>query len=336
MPAFFFLRVWNERCLPTLFNAGRFSVPSGGAAAGLALGAAPTIVRSQALTVVKVAAALEDDATPILYGVQSGIFRKLGLDVQLQGINSGSAAAAAVAGGAIDIGKSSLNSLISAHAHGVPISLVAPSGLYTSAAPVAALVVPKASTMKTGADFAGKTISASSLKDLMAVATQAWIDQHGGNVANTKFLELPSSAVPAALDQGKIDGATVLYPALAEILESGKARVLGYSFDAIAKRFLIAAFFSTNDFIGKNGETVKKFAEGVRQASAYTNTHHAETLPLIAEWSKIPAETLAKMTRSTTAGTLVVSEIQPVIDAAVKYKVIEKSFPASELIAKLG
>lgn len=309
---------------------------SGAATAAAAIAGAPAIVRAQALTTVRVAAALEDDATPILYGVQSGIFKKYGLDVQLQGIASGSAAAAAVAGGAIDIGKSSLTSLIAAHVRGLPFSLVAPSGLYTSDAPVAAFVVPKNSTVKSGADLNGKTISASSLKDLMTLATEAWIDQHGGDSNAVKFLELPSSAVAAALDQGKIDGATVLYPALAEALKDGKSRVIGYSFDAIAKRFLIAAFFASNDYIAKNTDVVRRFAAAVRESTIYTNAHHAETLALVATWSKISAETLSHMTRSTSAVSFSLAEIQPVIAAAAKYKIIEKEFPAQELIANIA
>jgi NitT/TauT family transport system substrate-binding protein len=236
---------------------------------------------------------------------------------------------------ALDIGKSSLISLVSAHAHGVPISLVAPSGLYTSDAPIAALIVPAASPIKTGADFAGKTIAASSLKDLMAVATEAWIDSHGGDATKTKFLELPSAAVPAAIREGRVDGATIVDPALQEALDNGGVRILGYSFDGIAKRFPIAAFFSTNDWIAKNGDVLKRFNAALREAIVYTNAHHAETLPMIAAWSKIPQSLLAKMTRSTSATSLVPGEIQPLIDAAAKYNVIEKTFPAQELIAKL-
>jgi NitT/TauT family transport system substrate-binding protein len=295
----------------------------------------PAIVRAQGLTTVRVGLALEDDATPVLYGVQSGLFKKAGLDVQVQSVPSGAAGAAAVAGGALDIGKSSMISLVSAHVHGLPFSLIAASGVYTSEAPIAALLVPKTSPIKTGADFAGKTISAASLQDLAAVATEAWIDMHGGSASSLRVLELPSSAVAAALEQGTIDGATVVDPALAEALDGGKMNVLGHSFSAIADRFLIAAFFCTNDYIAKNGDTIRRFNAALHDAVVYTNAHHGETLPLIAAWSKIPPATLARMTRSTSGAVLDPAEIQPLIAAAAKYKVIAKTYPAQELIAKL-
>ncbi len=40
------------------------------------------------------------------------------------------------------------------------------------------------------------------------------------------------------------------------------------------------------------------------------------------------------MVRASYTATLVPSDIQPVIDLAVKYKVIEKGFPAADLISE--
>src|ERR1700686_3804549 len=87
--------------------------------AGAALPLLPRAALAQGLTVLRLAAAPGDDITPILYGQSAGIFKSAGLEVQLQALGSGSATAAAVAGGAIDIGKSSITTLISAHARGV-------------------------------------------------------------------------------------------------------------------------------------------------------------------------------------------------------------------------
>lgn len=288
------------------------------------------------LQTLRLAAAPDDDITPILYGQSSGIFKRAGLDVQLMALGSGSATASAVAGGAVDIGKSSLTGLISAHARGIPFAIVAPASLYLESAPIAGIVVAKDSAIKSGRDFAGKTVSASSLKDLMAVATQAWIDQNGGDSNSVHFIEIPSSAVPVALDQKKIDGATLVTPALAEALDSGKAKLLGRSFSAIAKRFLVAGWFATKDFIGRNPETVRRFVAAFREAATYTDAHHNETVSLLAAYSHLEPQTIRQMVRSTAGITVDARDIEPVIDAAVRYKVIERPFPAQELIANLA
>src|ERR1700733_14810954 len=76
-----------------------------GATAGLI--AAPAYVRAQTLAKLRIAAGAEGDCVGALWGVQSGIFAKYGLDVDVTRLNSGSAVASAVAGGSMDIGKSS-------------------------------------------------------------------------------------------------------------------------------------------------------------------------------------------------------------------------------------
>jgi len=285
---------------------------------------------------LKIAAAGDDDITPILYGQSSGIFTKAGLNVQLEALGSGSATAAAVAGGSIDIGKSSLTSLISAHARGIEFQIIAPAAVYLEASPIAGFVVGKDAGVTTVKDLNGKTVAASSLKDLIAIATQAWIDENGGDSKTVHFIELPSSAVTAALESGRIAGATMLTPALARALDGGKTRLLGRSFGAIAKHFLIAGWFSSKDWLGKNNDTAKRFVEAFREAAAYTDTHRAETVDVLANYSKISPATIRSMARSTAGRIVDPKDIEPVIAAAVKYGVIDKPFPASELISPLA
>src|SRR5215469_16938963 len=76
-----------------------------------------------ALTTVKVGLVPSDDITPVLYAVRSGMFKKVGLDVQLFPASSGTAVAQAVIGGSYEIGKSSLVSLMNAHLRGLPLYL---------------------------------------------------------------------------------------------------------------------------------------------------------------------------------------------------------------------
>jgi NitT/TauT family transport system substrate-binding protein len=307
-----------------------------GLAAGFALPLLPSRTWAAGPVSLRLAAAGDDDITPILYGQHAGIFKKAGLDVTLTALSSGSATAAAVAGGSIDIGKSSLTGLCAAHARGVPFEIVAPASMYVESAPIAGFVVAKDANITGARDLNGKTVSASSLKDLMAVATQAWIDANGGDSKSVKFLEVPASAVPAALEQGRVVGATLVTPALAEALETGKVKLLGRSFSAIAKRFMVAGWFSTRDWITRNPDAAKRFVDAFLQAAAYTDTHHAETVDLLAAYSKLKPDTIKGMVRATVGKVVDPKDIEPVIAAGVKYGVFDKSFPATELIASVA
>jgi NitT/TauT family transport system substrate-binding protein len=285
-------------------------------------------------TPITIASVTNDSCTPALYALKSGLFTRAGLDVTFQGMSSGAAASAAVAGGAAQFGLSSLGTLIVAHAHGIPFVLVAPGGLVTSDVPYAEAVVRSDSTIRTGRDLAGKVFAVPALGDQNQVAAEAWIDKTGGDSHAVKFIELSAAATVPALLDGRIDAAQLGTPALAIALKSGKVRVLASIFDAIAPRFANIAWFATIAYVNANAEIVRRFAEAIRTASAYANTHHAETLPLIAEYTKVEPSVLAGMTRITFAERLDPRDIQPLIDACARYGVIERRFDANELIRR--
>jgi NitT/TauT family transport system substrate-binding protein len=293
---------------------------------------APRFALAQALPAIRVSSTADEDIAGVLYGLEGGLFKSAGIDVQLQKLNSGAAAAAAVIGGSIDIGKSSTMQLVTAHAKGIPFVIIASAQNFRDDILNAGLIVAKDSPIKTGKDFNGKTLSCAALGDLFSIAMAAWIDQHGGDSKTVKFVELPNAAAPEAILTGRVDGATVANPRLAEALTSGKLRLLGQSFSAIAPRFMAAAFFSTADWLAKNRDAANRFRKVMEASSAYVNSHHAETVDMIARYSGLDPKSLANMQRSELSTTLDPKLLQPLIDRAAKYGAIPKAFDARELM----
>jgi NitT/TauT family transport system substrate-binding protein len=305
-----------------------------GAAAGAgayAVLATPAIAAGMPVVIASVT---NDTCTPALYALKAGLFERAGLDATFQGMSSGAAASAAVAGGSAQFGLSSLGTLIVAHAHGIPFQLVAPGSVVTSDVPYAEAVVRSDSTVRSGRDLAGKVFAVPALGDQNQVAAMAWIDKTGGDARSVRFIELSSAATVPALVEGRVDAAQLGTPILAIALASGKVRKLASIFDAIVPRFANVAWFATTSYIDANGDTVRRFAEVIRAASAYANGHHAETLPLIAQYTKIDAATLAGMARVAFAERLDPRDIQPLVDACARYGVIERRFDASDLIGR--
>jgi len=303
-----------------------------GAGALVGASAAPRAAKAQQLTTIRVASTLDDNVTPILYGQQAGIFKKYGLDVQVQTFPSGAAQAAALAGGAIEIGKSSMLSLISGHLRGVNFRLVSGAGLYLSNKPFSGMVVAKSSPIRTAADLNGKTASSPSLRDLGEISIKEWMDQHGGDSSTLKGVELPNAAVAQALAQGRIDVAVLDNPTLYQAVTSGAARVLARSYDAIGKRFLMSAWFCMPAYAEKNPDVLRGFAKAFYESASYTDAHHGQTVDLLARFSHIDADVIRNMVRAETALTLQAADLQPLINVAAKYKVIDRVFPASEML----
>jgi NitT/TauT family transport system substrate-binding protein len=315
-------------------NANRLGFVRG-AAAMLAAGgvAVPLAARGQTLTPLTVGGSPIDSYKTVYYAKQAGMFRKYGLDVTPTIINSGTAALAALVGGSIQVAFTSLFGVIEAHARGINFEIVAPAQAYNSAEPTAGLLVRKDSTIRGGADFNGKTIASLALKDLNALATLAWIDQNGGDSKTVKVIELPVGALLGALDEGRIEGMTTTPPFLDQAVASGKARILAKSYDALSKHFYASIFVATQDYVDKNRDTMSRFARAMHESIVYTNAHLPETVDLVASYSGIPASVIANSKRAT-AGEFVDSrDVQPLIDAAVRYGLITTGFRGDDLIS---
>ena len=276
-----------------------------------------------------------DDATPAIYAASAGIFRKNGLDVDLQKMGSGSAIAAALVGGDVQVGAVNTLSVVLAHANGVPFQILSPAGLYTGDNN-ALLLVKKDSPYRTARDLNGKIIGSGGVKDLNALATMAWLDQNGGDSSTTKVVEIPSSAIVVALDDGRIDMATIQVPVLTAALNSGKVRAIAKSWTAIAPRYQLSAWIVTSDWAAKNPDLARRFALSIREATRYTNAHKSETLPSVAAFTGVDAAIIAGGVRSNPSEYADPKTLQPVIDFAFKNGLIKKTFPAQEIINPLA
>jgi NitT/TauT family transport system substrate-binding protein len=303
-----------------------------GAAFGLT--AASAIAQTPSgLIPLRVASAADEDILGTVWAMQHGIFTKNGLDVDLRPSNSGAAVAAAVVGGSIDIGKSSLYSLIAAHSKGIPIVLIAAAGVYSSKFPAVGILVKTGSPIRTAKDLTGKTIAVQALDDQFATSVKAWVDQRGGDSSTLKFLEFPSSAAAAAISDGKVDAASFTNPNLSEALATGKVTSIGFPFDAIGSFFIQAGYFVTKDYFAANRATIDKFVRAINEASAYIDSHQAQTAEALATFTKIPIDVITHMARTGLSAKLDPRNVQPVIDTAFKYKAIPAKFDAKDMIA---
>ena len=301
-------------------------------AATATIALAPAVVRAQGLTTIRMASAPDEDVIGALYGVDSGAFKKVGLDVVITRANSGSAVAAAVAGGSLEVGKSSLISLMAARNKGLPFVLIAPSGIYTAENPVVGMIVAKNAPYKSGKDMNGKILGVQSLNDLNAIAMQTWMDKNGGDSTTVKFAELPGAALPDAVASGRIDAANIGSPIFEEALASGKCRLLSRSFTAIAPRFMQACYFASIDYITKNRDAVNRFRRVITESATYANDHHDQMADIVSKFTGIDAKVIAAQPKQLVGTVIDLKLIQPLVDVAIKYKAVPAGFDMRAMV----
>src|ERR1017187_2612542 len=144
-------------------------------------GAATPLGAPSTLIPLRVGTNAADDVTPLIWAKASGMFAKAGLDVDIQKLTSCSAVTAAVIGGTLDIGRSSLLPIIAARSRGVPVQLIAPAEVSIGEDPTGGIITLKDSPVHTGKDLNGTTLPSPSLRDYFEVSTRAWIDANGGD-----------------------------------------------------------------------------------------------------------------------------------------------------------
>lgn len=287
---------------------------------------------TQTLPALKVGATANDTFAEAYYAQDMGFFKKAGLNVELSTFTNGASVANAVASGAVDIGISNPVGLAGALTHGIPFTIVAGGGMYSTKEPTTVLCVAANSAIRSAKDLEGKTVAVSALKDLTQLGALAWLAKNGADVSKITWVELPFAEMGPAVERGTVAGAVISEPSLSAAKSKGLVRVLGKAFDAISPQFLIGAWFTTTSFAQKNPDLIKRFVSAIYETARWANAHQDQSGEILAKYSKITPEAVHAMARSTYAASLTPAILQPPLDLAFKNSVIVRAVGANELI----
>jgi NitT/TauT family transport system substrate-binding protein len=290
----------------------------------------------QNLETIRVVGPPNDGYKAVYYGVRSGLFRRYGLDVEPTIVASGAAAAAALSGGAADIAYTNILTLIQAHTHSLPMVFVAPGALILAGSTTTQTLVLKDSLIRSGRDMNGKTLGSASLRDINSAATLAWVDQTGGDSKTVRVIEVPPSAGEAFLEEHRADAVTLNEPAVTQALATGKVRVLTRPYDSVGSRILTAGFAGMEPYVQAHRDAMARFARAMHEASHYTNSHLPQTVDLVAAYSGVTVDVVAHSARFVDAEYLDVRNMQPLIDMSARYGLIDRSFPAQDVISSVA
>lgn len=299
-------------------------------AGALAASAVPAYAQTGTIK-MRVGTVYAESGAEANYAYEQGFFKVAGLDVELVTMPNGGTSIAAVLSGSIDVGASNVSTIASAYARGLPIYLLAYSAVYSSTAPTTVLVVAKDSPLRAARELNGKNVGVVTLHDLMQAAVQRWLDQNGADAATINFIEIPNAVAVAALQAKRIEASVVQEPMLSQV--KADVRSFGQPYDAVGKRMLITGFGANKTWADANPVAAQRFAVAIRTTAEWANRNQKATAAILSGLTKIPLEVTTTMNRSVFATTPDATLLQPVIDTVAQYKVIPRSFPATDLYA---
>jgi NitT/TauT family transport system substrate-binding protein len=279
---------------------------------------------------IVVATPPNDSSGEVFYAVDEGFFAKAGLNVKILPMNNAGAVTPAVISGSVAIGALTVPSIAIAREKGVPITIIAPASIYSSAAPTSGIIVLKNSPLHKAADLNGKTIATRDLSNLSYYGANTWIDKNGGDSKSVKWIEISDTADMAAMQQGRVAAASVSEPALDDALH-GDGRMLGAVYDAIGDKFLIAGYFTTDTYAKAHPEQMRKFADAIVAAGKWANKNQAASAKIMEKYAGVPIP--PGYMRVTYAERLRAADAQPVLDMLAGYGVLKPSPHAADLFS---
>ena len=290
----------------------------------------PAAARAQAEPVIRAGIIPSDPFGEAIYVLAGGFFKRAGIAVELISLPNSAAIAAALSGGAINVGLGNPIVIASAREHGLPHYAFAPSALFDASAATTLLMVANGSTIRSAKDLEGKTIGSIELGGITQASLRAWLTKNGVDPAAVKFTELPFPAMAAALTQGRIDAGFIAEPALASARAT--TREIGDPYAMIANVWCLNMWFSTKDWLTQNAALARRFVDATYKGAAWANTHHLETGIALKDYTPLTAETIAKMKRIRFATSYAPAYLQPVLDTGFKYGILKNPITATELM----
>jgi NitT/TauT family transport system substrate-binding protein len=311
--------MWMQRVLAATVTAALLALAGCGSDSGSSGGS------KGGVTKIKVGVLPISNVAPLYLGMKKGFFKAEGLEVEPSIGQSGNELVTGMVSGSTDFAFLGYVPLMSARSQGLPVKVVAnaDNGAETADKEWTLILTKKGSPIKKPADLAGKTIAVNALKGVGEVAIKAALDKRGVDPNSVKLLEVPFPEMPAALAKNRVDAIWAPEPFLTSVRGEGGQDVEA-PLTTLGKKFPNGNYGTTEKEIAQNKKVVEAFARAINKSSAYATSHPDEARATIPTFTKIPPAVAKKIRLPLWPPTIDRTQLQTLLDYAVKYKVIEK------------
>lgn len=274
------------------------------------------------------------DTAAFHYALDNGYFEKEGLEVEPRTIQGGADGIPLLANGELDITWGNWVSYFQAQQKGaVDLSLLtdgyrAKKGMFlTMAAPGKGISKPE--------DLKGKKIAVNTTKNVVELSTLAALKPYGVTKNDVEFVELPFPDMPAALQRGDVDAATMLDPFITKSEEIGAKQVLDVA-TADATEVPIAGFAASKEFTEQNPKTAQAFQRAMSRAQADVAADGSKAKQVVPSYAKVDQKTAQKIRLGTFPDKLEPKRLETIVRLMREHGLLKGDFDVEPLIYKPG
>jgi ABC-type nitrate/sulfonate/bicarbonate transport system substrate-binding protein len=227
---------------------------------------------------------------PVHVGVETGIFKRHGLDIEISNFGGDAKLLQALTADAIDIALGG-GPTIAFVQKGTPMLGIA---ALADAPGTIMMVVLKDGPVKTEDDLKGRTVSVSTAGSLTYWLAKELSRSKGWGNDGIKIAPLGTpTAQIAALKTGQIDGVVTETSSILRLEEEGTGRILVRFRDRI-KDFHVHAAFASRKAIDGNPEAIRAFLAGWFESVRWMKDHKEQTVEIAARMADVPKTVAAK------------------------------------------
>ena len=213
---------------------------------------------------------------PLDVGMQNGIFKKNGLDVDASAFGGDAKMQQAMAADSIDVGIGS-GPAMAFIAKGAPIKAVA---AMAGRPLLLTLVARNDGSIKSVADVKGKRVGVSTVGSLTYWVADELSRQKGWGAGGIEIAPVGAfKPMLAALKTKQIDAMVTDVATAYEMEKSGEGKIV-FRFGDLVKDFHIHVIFATNKSIASRPETLRAFLKGWFETIAFMRKNKANTVQI--------------------------------------------------------
>ncbi|MDO8383877.1 MAG: ABC transporter substrate-binding protein [Microbacterium sp.] len=275
------------------------------------------------------------DTASFFLADDQGYFEDNGIKIEGTVFSAGAAVMTGLQSGDLDVGFVAVLSALQATEQGVEGQCLSGSQKQPSPDSTTQLMVApgEADKVTSGKDLEGKNVAVNSLGNIMQLQASEWIEETGGDPSTVNWVVMGFADMPAALDSGSVDAATVVEPAITlgtkagiPVLDPRPGDAGGYA-DVVG-----SCWFALNSWIEAHEEEATAFATGIQQGAEFFDEDPEYLRSILPDWTGTTPELASEIILPVMSAALTADEVEVWQTGGLKFGLLKNEIDPSTLI----
>lgn len=209
------------------------------------------------------------DFLAVYVAKEKGIFEKHNIDATTIRIPVVNNIPSAIVAGSIQIGMTTVPTLLQAVDGGLNLVLIAGAAHHTNANPFISLLARTGVKIEKPADLIGKKVGVPGINSVIDVMLRKWLINNKVPLDQVKIIEAPLPQLPDVLKIGSIDLVAIVEPFRTRIVATHIGYIAAEYFAAVDPDVLVSGWIANGEWAEKNPEVVNNFRIAIDEGLAF-------------------------------------------------------------------